>query len=211
MSVIASAVIAQLDSLLGSARWEDSQKLAAVNAAIDGAWPAIRNIAQDTSLTIASTTYEYTPGGSPELEYGYAQAYAVRSGYADTELRRVTQEQVGTGFTVHLDYDTAASYSSYTLRLVYTTRIPRITAASDSIDLPFDYLYNAAASALMMNKMLNESKADVSAYEKSFVPLDQKAARALMANPRGQIAHWIGRAQGHGETNRQRLTSGYHA
>lgn len=193
MSVLASTVIAQIDSLLGSARWEDSQKLAALNAAIDGAWPQVRRIAQDVSQTIDSATYEYTPSATPEVEYGFAQAYATFTDLPDIPLRRVSQEQSGTSFIIHLDPTTAYQYHNYTLRLVYTARIPRITAASDSIELPLDYLYNAAASALMMNKMLNESKADVSAYEKAFVPFDQKAARALMTAQRGQIAHWITR------------------
>lgn len=196
MSVLASAVISRINTLFSdtsNGKWSEAEKLEAVNAAIDGAWPHIRALAQDVTLTIESSTFEYTPAATPEVEYGYIQAYATLSGQSDTLLRQVSQEQVGTSFVIHLSEQEAADYSGYGLRLVYPTRIARVTATSDSIELPLSYLVSATAVWLLTNKVMDESKADVGAYEKLLVKFERDVQTALVQNQRGLIAHLIPR------------------
>lgn len=215
MSVLASQVIARINALFSdtsNGKWSEAEKLEAVNYAIDNAWPHIRALAQDVTQTITADVYTYSPSATPEVECGFAQAYAKLTGYPETLLRSVSQQQSGTTFTIHLSDRDAADYTGYTLRLVYTTRIARVTATSDSIELPLDYLFKAAAVALMSHKMFAESKADVSAYEKMLVKYERDVQAALIQNQRGLIAHLIPRmVDGHDGANRQRLTSGEHA
>lgn len=197
MSVLASQVISRINTLFSdtsNGKWNEAEKLEAVNAAIDGAWPHIRALAEDTSQTIAAGTYAYTPSATPEVEYGFAQAYARLDGYPDTLLRRASQSQSGSAFTVYLTPQDSYDYSDYTLRLVYTARLPRVTATSDSIELPLDYLFKAAAVWLMTNKVLAAPKADVEAYEKMLVKFERDVQAALAQNQRGLVAHLIPRA-----------------
>jgi hypothetical protein len=215
VSVLASQVISRINSLFSdstNSKWTEAEKLEAVNYAIDNAWPHIRAVAQDVTQTIASGTYTYSPSATPEVECGFAQAYAQRTGYPDAQLKQVSQSQSGTTFTVRLSDRDAAAYTGYTLRLVYTARIARVTATTDAIELPLDYLYKAAAVALMTNKMLDESKADVSAYEKMLVKYERDIQTALIQNQRGLIPHLIARTlDAHGGAGSERLTSGEHA
>jgi hypothetical protein len=213
MSVLASQVITRLNALFSdtsNSKWSEAEKLEAVNAAIDGAWPHIRALAADVTQTIASTTYEYSPSATPEVEAGFAQAYATRTGWGDTLLRQVSQEQSGTTFTIHLSEAEAANYSGWTLRLVYTTRLARVDETTDTIELPLDYLYKAAAVHLMVNKVIDESKADVGAYEKLLVKFERDVEKALIQNQRGLIAPLIPWVTA-GSNVRGSLTSGEHA
>ena len=60
MAVTGQTVIDRLDQLFddsANALWTTTQKLAAVNAAIDSAWPAIKDVDVDSSQTITSSTY----------------------------------------------------------------------------------------------------------------------------------------------------------
>ena len=215
MSVTAAQVISRINSLTSDAsngKWDEAEKLEAVNFAIDSAWPHIRAIAVDTSCTIAAGTYEYSPSATPEVEYGFAQAYAARSGYPDSLLRQVSQRQSGTTFTIHLSDLEAGAYSGYTLKLIYTARVPRVTATTDTIELPLDYLAKAARVFLYENKMLDQAKADVDAYDKLTVKAERDLAGALIQNQRGLIAHLIPRAtDAHDGARERSLTSGEHA
>ena len=215
MSVTAAQVISRLNSLTSdtsNGKWSEAEKLEAVNFAIDSAWPHIRAVAEDTSRTIAANTYTYSPSATPEVEYGFAQAYAVKSGFPDSPLRQVSQSLSGTTFTIHLSDADASAYSSYTLKLVYTARTARVTATTDTIELPLDYLVKGALVFLYSNKMLDESQADVSPYEKLLVKAERDLAGALIQNQRGLITHLIPRAtDGHDGARERRLTSGYHA
>lgn len=214
MSVTAQQVIDRLNLRFSNAtggKWSDAELLGAINAAIDDAWPHIRAVAQDTSQTIAALTYEYTPSATPEVECGFAQAYAARDGFSDVLLRGVTQEQSATAFVVHLPEEVTSAYTGWTLRLVYTKRIPRVTATTDTIELPLPYLEKAAAVFLLTNKMVDDAKNSVDQYEKLVVKFERDTAQSLIQHQRGLIAHLIGPAQGQGSANRQRLTSGYFA
>lgn len=215
MSVTAAQVILRLNSLTSDSsngKWTEAEKLEAVNYAIDNAWPHIRAISVDSSQTIAASTYEYSPSATPEVEYGFAQAYAALSGYPDSLLRQVSQRQSGTTFTIHLSDLEAGAYTGYTLKLLYNSRIARVDETTDTIELPLDYLVKGALVFLYSNKMLDESHADVDAYEKLLVKAERDAAGALIQNQRGLIAHVIPRAtDAHDGASERRLTSGYHA
>ena len=69
MSVTAAQVISRINNLFSNTtggKWTDAELLEAVNAAIDDAWPHMRAVSQDTSQTLVSTTYEYTPSATPD-------------------------------------------------------------------------------------------------------------------------------------------------
>lgn len=201
MSVTGTQVITRIEELfndVSDGKWSDTVKLQAVNAAIDGAWPHIRAVSVDSSQTIASTTYEYTPSATPEVEYGFALAYATLSGEPKQLLRRVKQRQSGTAFTILLDPQTASDYSGETLWLQYNSRIARISAASESIELPLDYLWRAAALHLLIYKMINAAVANVDPYEKLVVKFERDVDRALLRHQRGHLPHRIPIVADHG-------------
>lgn len=201
MSVTGTQVISRIDNLfkdVSDGKWTDTVKLEAVNAAIDGAWPHIRAVSVDTSQTIGSTTYEYTPSATPEAEYGFALAYATLDSGPKVLLRRVKQRQNGTSFTILLDERTASDFSGETLWLQYNTRIARISAASESIELPLDYLWRAAALHLLIFKMINGAVANMDPYEKLVVKFERDVDRALLRHQRGHLPHMIPIVAEHG-------------
>lgn len=194
MSVTAAQVISRINKLFSNTtggKWTDAELLEAVNAAIDDAWPHMRAVSQDTSQTLASTTYEYTPSATPEVEYGFALAYVSRDNYPDALLRRVKQRQNGTAFTVILPYDVTSTFAGETLKLLYNSRVARVDETTDSIELPLDYLWKGAALWLHVNKMLDEAKADVDAYERLIVKFERDVERSKMAHARGHLPHRI--------------------
>lgn len=194
MSVLASQVISRINAQFSdtsNGKWTEVEKLEAVNAAIDGAWPHIRKINQDTSVTLSGGTYSYSPSATPEVEYGFAHAYLTLSDGSETLLRRIAQTQSGTTFTLRVPPDVASRYAGLSLRLMYTSRTARVTATTDAIELPLDYLHKAAVLWLLVNKVIQEATADVSGYEKRLVKFERDVQTALLQNQRGLIPHSI--------------------
>ena len=194
MATLASAVISHLQSLLddpNGSKWTPAQYLAAINSGIRGAWPTAKDTKVDSSQTIASTTFEYTPTATPEIESGYANAYVTLTSNPKVMLRGVKQRLNSTTWTIYLSAQTALNWADETLHLEYNQKIGGITAATDSIELPLDYLWNAAAAALCQMAMVRSSQRNTDPYERLVVLYRLDAARALKACRRGDLAQTI--------------------
>lgn len=195
MAVTGQNVIDRLDQLFddtSNALWTTTQKLAAVNGAIDAAWPEIKDVEIDSSQTVSSSTFEYTPTATPEVEWGFSIAYVTLSSNPKVLLRRVRQRQDGTAWTVILPSDLAAEFSGKTLHLQYNDRVERLSAASGSVELPLEYLQSYAAYWLCLAQTTKAAHFDVKPYAELVGEFRQQAERSKMRNRRGDLAHMIG-------------------
>jgi hypothetical protein len=135
--------------------WGETQKLEAMNSAIDKAWPHIVEVDVDGTVTLASATVEYAPTATPETEEGYAIPYVVST--VDDEpkilLRGVTQRQDGAVFTIILKKRDTVRYSGKVLHLQYRKRLERVSSADGTVALPHAYLQDAAIFELITAKI----------------------------------------------------------
>lgn len=177
MATTGTAVINAVNANLpGNAIFSATEKLAAVNAAIVSAWPRIVNEAIDSSVVLASTTYEYTPTATPELEVGFLHpAYVTLSNNPDVKLMRVGQRRNGTTWQIIVPADIASGFVGETLKLSYYATFPVITALIDTINMPLDYLEKYATFRLCLTAISKVGDFDRSVYEK-LAPLYQTLA-----------------------------------
>ena len=194
MSVTGTQVITRLDAIFGDSSntvWSAATKLELVNAAIDAAWGyGIKDIKTDSSKTLASTTFEYTPTATAELEDGYAVAYVVPNSATSepkVRLHRVRQRLNGTTWSVVVPADIASGFSGNVLHLDYNSRVARISAASSSIELPLDYLFTYTSWLACMSAITNAANRDVKSFEASIPVYAQQVQRIAIANRRGLI------------------------
>ena len=192
MAVTGTQVIDRLNAVFrdtANAVWSASEKLEFVNAAIDAAWGyGIKDIKTDSSKTLATDTFEYTPTGTPELEDGYAAAYVVplsATSEPKTRLHRIRQRLNGTTWIVVVPADLTAAYSGKVLHLDYNSRIARIAVATSSIELPLDYLFTYAAWLASMSAGVQTANRDVKSFEASIPVYGQQIQRIAMASMRG--------------------------
>lgn len=192
MSVLASAVITQLQTFLGDssdAQFTAAEKLTAINAAILDAFPTIANVKRDSSITLDSQTFTYTPSATPEMEQGFAAAYvAPLSSTTDTNVRLergVRQVLATTTWTIVVAPYLAQQYHGKALYLDYNSRVAQVMASTDSIELPLNYLWQYAAWYLMQNEYLKGKHFDTDPYGKRLDAMERRWQAALLSNRRG--------------------------
>lgn len=200
MTITGDDVITRLNAVFAddaNAKYTAVQKLAAVNAAIDDAWPEVFTVAVDSSITLASSTYTYTPTAAPEG--GFRVAYVTSTRNPDTLLRRVFQRQNGATWEIILPAGLTIGYNTQTLKLWYQARCARLDASTDTIDaaLPLDYLWKYAAAFLAGNMLIKGPSFDVTSYEKVLVIWTQAAQTAkrnaaAVLRPLPQMIHDVG-------------------
>src|SRR3990167_6120866 len=108
MATLASDVVTHLKAMLddpNGSKWTPAQYLAAINSGIRGAWDTAKDTKVDSSKTIASTTFEYTPTATPEIESGYANAYVTLTSNPKVMLRGVKQRLSTTTWTIYIPAD----------------------------------------------------------------------------------------------------------
>jgi hypothetical protein len=170
MAVTGQNVIDRINSYANDAvhgTWSAAQKLEAVNVAIDAAFGlGVKNIKTDTSITLASTTREYTPTATDVTpEDGFGLAF-VTPDSTTTEIKvrlhRVYQRMNNGTWTIVIPYDITSAFNGNTLNLLYNARYARLAAATDSVDLPLDYLFNYAmwwlSGSGLISKINNDRK-----------------------------------------------------
>ena len=192
MSVTGTQVIDRLNAVFGDTAntiWTAAVKLEFVNAAIDAAWGyGIKDIKTDSSKTLATTTFEYTPTAAAELEDGWAAAYVVPLSSTSEEkirLHRIRQRLNGTTWTIVVPPDITSAFNDKVLHLDYNARVARITAATSSIELPLDYLFIYTAWIACMSAITNVANRDVKSFEASIPVYAQQVQRIAIANMRG--------------------------
>ena len=104
MSFTGDQVLVQVNQFFNDAsndRWGSAVKLAALNAAIQAAWPSIKDRKIDSSVTLDGDTYEYTPTAGATTTAGYA---TLEEGFADSQLRAMVPnvKLVGRALTLKL-------------------------------------------------------------------------------------------------------------
>lgn len=194
MSVTGTQVINRLDNVFddaGNGKWTAARKLEFVNAAIDAAWGfGVKNKSRDTSITLDGSTFEYTPSASAELEDGFAAAWVVplsTSAEPKVRLHRIYQWLNSTTWTIVVPADTASRYDGKVLHLYYNSRVARITAATDTIELPMDYLWQYAAWVGCMAGAAAGANFNAKPFENQIAIWYQNATRIATASQRGFI------------------------
>ena len=194
MSTTGTAIINRLNSRFddtSNSKFSLSIKLDAINAAIDTSFPVIRTVAVDSSITIGGSTYEYTPTATPNIAFGFAQAYCTVPSNPKVLLRRVAQRRSGNTFTIVLPLDLASEFAGEVLHLLYNGRTAQITAAADAIVLPVEYLEAYASFYLCAIMALKAAQFEVSPYSQMMKMFEEQAERYKQANRSGQMAQMI--------------------
>jgi hypothetical protein len=173
--------------------WGETQKLEAMNSAIDKAWPHIVEVDVDGTVTLASATVEYAPTATPETEEGYAIPYVVST--VDDEpkilLRGVTQRQDGAVFTIILKKRDTVRYSGKVLHLQYRKRLERVSSADGTVALPHAYLQDAAIFELITAKIFTAPSNDVKVFGEMLPEIRQRVDNYLLRNRNGRIGNMI--------------------
>src|SRR3990167_2975844 len=172
------------DTLFSSTR-----KLAALNAAIHNSWPLVKRLRRDSSITLATTTFEYTPSATPELEEGFLLPVYVTPWSTTTEpktalFRGVRQILNDTTWTIVVAPWVAQQWDGKTLHLDYHSRIAAISAIADSIELPFTYLANYAEYWLVRSAAMKEPTFDVDIFNKILPELRNAYQASLLSVPK---------------------------
>ena len=194
MSTTGTAIINRLNSRFddtSNSKFSSSIKLDAINAAIDTSFPVIKTVAVDSSITIGGSTYEYTPTATPNIAFGFAQAYCTVPSNPKVLLRRVAQRRSGNTFTIVLPLDLASEFAGEVLHLLYNGRTAQITAAADAIVLPVEYLEAYASFYLCAIMALKAAQFEVSPYSQMMKMFEEQAERYKQANRSGQMAQMI--------------------
>ena len=194
MSVTAQQVINRLDAVFndsGNGKFTPAQKLEFTNAAVDAAWGyGIKTKSLDTSITLASGTFEYTPTSTPELEDGYAAVYVTplaSTAEPKVRLKRVWQKLNGTTWTIVFPNDTVVRYTGKAIQLYYNSRVARAAAATDSIELPLDFLWQYAAWVACTSGVMAGANFNSKPFEQMFPVWYQNATRLGAGLQRGFI------------------------
>lgn len=194
MAVTGQDVINRLNNIFrdsGDGKWSPTQKLEFVNAAIDAAWGmGVKDKKIDSSITLDSGVFEYTPSAAPELEDGFAAAYVTPLSATQEpkiRLRRIWQRLNGTTWTIVAPNETTTRYDGKTLHLHYNSRIARISAATGNIELPFDYLWKYAAWVAATSGVAGGANFNAKPFEALLPVWSQEATRAAASVQRGFI------------------------
>ena len=194
MSTTGTAIINRLNSRFddtSNSKFSSAIKLDAINAAIDTSFPIIKTVAVDSSIKIGGSTYEYTPTATPDVSFGFAQAYCTVPSNPKVLLRRVAQRRNGNTFTIVLPLDLASEFSGQTMHLLYNGRTAQITAAADAIVLPVEYLEAYASFYLCTIMALKAAQFEVSPYSQMMKMFEEQSERYKQANRSGHMAQLI--------------------
>lgn len=196
MATTGSTIVSRLNI-----RFDDSSdskftaavKLAAINAAIDTSFPIIRQVLVDTSVTLASNTFEYAPTATPDKSFGFSQAYVSVTSNPKVLLRRVAQRRNnnGVGYTIVVPSELASEFTGQVLSLVYNARTAEIAAVTESIDLPVEFLEAYASFYLCSIMALKAAQFEVSPYSQMMKLFEEQAERYKQSNRSGYLASLI--------------------
>ncbi len=196
MATTGTAVIDRLNSRFddtSNSKFSSAVKIDAINAAIDASFPIIKTVMSDSSVTLVSQTFEYTPTAIPELAFGYSQAYVTVAGNPKVLLRRVAQRRnaAGTGWIIIVPADLVSEFNSQVMTLMYNGRTSNITSSTDSIALPKEYLEAYASFYLCAVMALKAAQFEVSPYAQMMKMFEEQSERYKNANRSGHMAQTI--------------------
>ena len=201
MSFTGTQVLTAVDDFFNDSTnqlWGSSRKLSAINSAIDNAWPILKDQKIDSSVTLDSQTFEYSPtagvtttAGLATLEEGFADAVYVvpwsTTSEAKVRLQGVTQRLSGTTWTLIVSPYLAMEFNTKVLHVGYNARVGRIATSTDSIELPMAYLENYVKYWLLAAQALTEPRFDARIYADMMPEWRNQYQTALQANRRGYV------------------------
>ena len=198
MSTTGADVINRLNSRFDDAsnsKFTQAVKVDAINAAINTSFPVIKTVAVDSSVTISGSTHEYTPTATPDVAFGFAQAYCTVPSNPKVLLRRVTQRRNGNTFTIVLPLDLASEFSGQTLHLLYNGRTAEIVNTTaglgGTIYLPIELIEAYASFYLCAIMALKAAQFEVSPYAQMMKMFEEQAERYKNSNRSGHISQMI--------------------
>ena len=194
MSTTGAAVINRLNSRFddtSNSKFTQAVKVDAINAAINASFPIIKTVSIDSSITIGGSTYEYTPTATPDVAFGFAQAYCTVPSNPKVLLRRVAQRRNGNTFTIVLPLDLASEFAGETLHLLYNNRTAEIALTTDTIVLPTEYLEAYASFYLCAIMALKAAQFEVSPYAQMMKMFEDQSERYKNSNRSGHMAQLI--------------------
>ena len=194
MSTTGAAVINRLNSRFddtSNSKFTQAVKVDAINAAINASFPIIKTVSIDSSITIGGSTYEYTPTATPDVAFGFAQAYCTVPSNPKVLLRRVAQRRNGNTFTIVLPLDLASEFAGETLHLLYNNRTAEISLTTDTIVLPTEYLEAYASFYLCAIMALKAAQFEVSPYAQMMKMFEDQSERYKNSNRSGHMAQLI--------------------
>ena len=198
MSITGTQIVNRINAYANdsaNAIWSAAQKLEAVNAAIDAAFPSIAQVKLDTSVTLAVNVFEYAPTATDvTLERGFANAYATpnsTTSQTKVPLLHIGQRLGTTTWTIIVPPYIASEFNGNVLNLQYNARLARLSAVGDSVELPLDYAFNYAMWWLSGSSMISKINSDRKVAQSQMDFYYQNARQILISNARGQIKHNI--------------------
>ena len=194
MSTTGAAVINRLNSRFddtSNSKFTQAVKVDAINAAINASFPIIKTVSIDSSITIGGSTYEYTPTATPDVAFGFAQAYCTVPSNPKVLLRRVAQRRNGNTFTIVLPLDLASEFAGETLHLLYNKPTAEIALTTDTIVLPTEYLEAYASFYLCAIMALKAAQFEVSPYAQMMKMFEDQSERYKNSNRSGHMAQLI--------------------
>ena len=194
MSTTGAAVINRLNSRFddtSNSKFTQAVKVDAINAAINASFPIIKTVSIDSSITIGGSTYEYTPTATPDVAFGFAQAYCTVPSNPKVLLRRVAQRRNGNTFTIVLPLDLASEFAGETLHLLYNNRTAEIALPTATIVLPTEYLEAYASFYLCAIMALKAAQFEVSPYAQMMKMFEDQSERYKNSNRSGHMAQLI--------------------
>jgi hypothetical protein len=164
MGVNRAELRSELGRLVGT-HWETGEMDDAINAAIDAAWPVIRQAKEDTSLTITSGIYTYTPTATDIGDKGVYEVRIERTNLPHLLCRRWTQKCVDGQWQISFAYDLISTYEGKTVHCYYHAPYARLTDDATETGLPRRYLVYFSAADLATGMHTKRGHYNVEGYQ----------------------------------------------
>ena len=139
----------------------------AINLAIEAAWPTIKGVAEDDTITLEAGTFIYDVGASDVTEKGVAQVHVERTGQPYKLLRRVQQRCVGGQWKLYFPTDTVSTHAGSKLHCFYHQPYPALDDDSTDTSVPASYVTFYAASVLCIDAMRKRGQYNVEGYRQA--------------------------------------------
>ncbi len=164
MGVNRADLRSELGRLVGTA-WETAEMNDAINAAIDAAWPVIRQVKEDKSITLTAGIFTYTPTATDIGEKGIYQVEFEQASRPHSHRRRWTQRCVDGQWQISFPYDAVTSFVGKTVHCFYHARWPRLTDESTETGVPTRYIVYFAAADLASGMHTKRGHYNVEGYQ----------------------------------------------
>ena len=167
----------RVEQMVGSA-FTDGELNEAINQAIEAAWPVIKQVKEDTSITLDEDYFNYAVTATDISEKGIAEVYVVRSDKPDKLLRRAVDRQIETQWRVYFTEDHISDYEGDSIICRYEAAYPRLTDDTTETEVPSDFIAYYAASLVAILAQTREGHFNVEGFARAAPQWMELAERA---------------------------------